>query len=199
VLVLKCYLKSLGLNEVASGGLSSYSLCNMVIAHLQEELKVCVYVCMFVCVQVFMVIAHLQEELKVCACVCGCVCPSVYDTCVCTYKCMLVHAKLIQGACLWYHSLLLRLHQKRWVSAAACMHACMCLWFHLLLLRPVSFLKACGLGSSLHAYMRVLGVTACMCLASLHARAWRHCMHVLGVTACMCLASPRAPHRPDFD
>lgn len=44
VLVLKCYLKSLGLNEVASGGLSSYSLCNMVIAHLQEELKVvCVY------------------------------------------------------------------------------------------------------------------------------------------------------------
>lgn len=42
VLVLKCYLKSLGLNEVATGGLSSYSLCNMVIAHLQEELKVCV-------------------------------------------------------------------------------------------------------------------------------------------------------------
>ncbi|KAF5839343.1 hypothetical protein DUNSADRAFT_1027 [Dunaliella salina] len=39
VLVLKCYLKSLGLNEVATGGLSSYSLCNMVIAHLQEELK----------------------------------------------------------------------------------------------------------------------------------------------------------------
>eukprot|EP00967_Tisochrysis_lutea_P098216 scaffold144874_cov18-Tisochrysis_lutea.AAC.1 len=29
VLVLKCYLKSLGLNEVATGGLSSYSLCNM--------------------------------------------------------------------------------------------------------------------------------------------------------------------------
>lgn len=29
-----------GLNDVSVGGLSSYSLCNMVIAHLQEELKV---------------------------------------------------------------------------------------------------------------------------------------------------------------
>eukprot|EP00195_Chlamydomonas_chlamydogama_P017015 CAMPEP_0202894832 /NCGR_PEP_ID=MMETSP1392-20130828/4140_1 /ASSEMBLY_ACC=CAM_ASM_000868 /TAXON_ID=225041 /ORGANISM="Chlamydomonas chlamydogama, Strain SAG 11-48b" /LENGTH=516 /DNA_ID=CAMNT_0049579635 /DNA_START=427 /DNA_END=1974 /DNA_ORIENTATION=- len=38
-LVLKAYLKSLGLNDVATGGLSSYSLCNMVIAHLQEELR----------------------------------------------------------------------------------------------------------------------------------------------------------------
>lgn len=40
VLVLKAYLKSCGLNDVAYGGLSSYSLCNMVVAHLQEELKV---------------------------------------------------------------------------------------------------------------------------------------------------------------
>ncbi|KAJ9507932.1 hypothetical protein QJQ45_021174 [Haematococcus lacustris] len=39
VLVLKSYLVSCGLNDVAQGGLSSYSLCNMVIAHLQEELK----------------------------------------------------------------------------------------------------------------------------------------------------------------
>lgn len=39
VLVLKAYLKSQGLNEVANGGLSSYSLTNMVIVHLQEELK----------------------------------------------------------------------------------------------------------------------------------------------------------------
>lgn len=39
VLVLKTYLKQLGLNEVNTGGLSSYSLTNMVIAHLQEELK----------------------------------------------------------------------------------------------------------------------------------------------------------------
>lgn len=43
VLVLKCYLRSQGLNEVQSGGLSSYSLCNMVVAHLQEELKVRVW------------------------------------------------------------------------------------------------------------------------------------------------------------
>jgi non-canonical poly(A) RNA polymerase PAPD5/7 len=35
VVVLKCYLRSCGLNEVATGGLSSYSLTNMVIAHLQ--------------------------------------------------------------------------------------------------------------------------------------------------------------------
>ena len=40
VLVLKAYLRNQGLNEVSSGGLSSYSLCNMVIVHLQEELKV---------------------------------------------------------------------------------------------------------------------------------------------------------------
>jgi hypothetical protein len=40
VLVLKTYLKACRLNEVNSGGLSSYSLTNMVIAHLQEELKV---------------------------------------------------------------------------------------------------------------------------------------------------------------
>lgn len=40
VLVLKAYLKACRLNEVNSGGLSSYSLTNMVIAHLQEELKV---------------------------------------------------------------------------------------------------------------------------------------------------------------
>ncbi|GIL79163.1 hypothetical protein Vretimale_16704 [Volvox reticuliferus] len=39
VLVLKTYLKACRLNEVNSGGLSSYSLTNMVIAHLQEELK----------------------------------------------------------------------------------------------------------------------------------------------------------------
>ncbi len=40
VLVLKAYLKACRLNEVNTGGLSSYSLTNMVIAHLQEELKV---------------------------------------------------------------------------------------------------------------------------------------------------------------
>ncbi|GFH18158.1 poly(A) polymerase, partial [Haematococcus lacustris] len=39
VLVLKTYLASLRLNDVAQGGLSSYSLCNMVIAHMQEEAK----------------------------------------------------------------------------------------------------------------------------------------------------------------
>eukprot|EP00879_Flechtneria_rotunda_P006431 GHRR01006759.1.p1 GENE.GHRR01006759.1~~GHRR01006759.1.p1 ORF type:complete len:331 (+),score=91.01 GHRR01006759.1:418-1410(+) len=39
VLVLKVYLRSCGLNEVANGGLSSYSLTNMVLAHLLEELK----------------------------------------------------------------------------------------------------------------------------------------------------------------
>ncbi|KAG2438992.1 hypothetical protein HYH02_010783 [Chlamydomonas schloesseri] len=39
VLVLKAYLKACRLNEVNTGGLSSYSLTNMVIAHLQEELK----------------------------------------------------------------------------------------------------------------------------------------------------------------
>ena len=40
VLVLKVYLRSCGLNEVANGGLSSFSLTNMVLAHLLEELKV---------------------------------------------------------------------------------------------------------------------------------------------------------------
>ena len=39
VLVLKAYLTATGLNDVATGGLSSYSLSNMVLAHLQEELK----------------------------------------------------------------------------------------------------------------------------------------------------------------
>ena len=39
-LVLKAYLNSQRLNDVATGGLSSYSLCNMIVAHLQEELKV---------------------------------------------------------------------------------------------------------------------------------------------------------------
>lgn len=39
-LVLKAFLKQRGLNEAATGGLSSYSLCNMVLAHIQEELKV---------------------------------------------------------------------------------------------------------------------------------------------------------------
>ncbi|EFJ50275.1 hypothetical protein VOLCADRAFT_104084 [Volvox carteri f. nagariensis] len=39
VLVVKTYLKACRLNEVNTGGLSSYSLTNMVIAHLQEELK----------------------------------------------------------------------------------------------------------------------------------------------------------------
>ena len=38
-LVLKSYLRSCGLNEVASGGLSSYSLTNMVLAHLAAELR----------------------------------------------------------------------------------------------------------------------------------------------------------------
>ena len=34
------YLRRCGLNEVANGGLSSYSLTLMVLAHLQEEIKV---------------------------------------------------------------------------------------------------------------------------------------------------------------
>ncbi|KAG1665929.1 hypothetical protein FOA52_004518 [Chlamydomonas sp. UWO 241] len=38
-LVLKAFLKSQRLNDVATGGLSSYSLCHMVIAHLLEEMK----------------------------------------------------------------------------------------------------------------------------------------------------------------
>lgn len=37
VLVIKAFLKEAGMNEVFTGGLSSYSLCNMVIAHLQAE------------------------------------------------------------------------------------------------------------------------------------------------------------------
>uniref|UniRef100_A0A7R9V042 Poly(A) RNA polymerase mitochondrial-like central palm domain-containing protein n=1 Tax=Chlamydomonas euryale TaxID=1486919 RepID=A0A7R9V042_9CHLO len=39
VATLRAYLKHLGLADVATGGLGSYSLCNMVLAHLQEELK----------------------------------------------------------------------------------------------------------------------------------------------------------------
>lgn len=39
-LVLKAYLRNQRLLDVATGGLSSYSLCNLIIAHLQEELKV---------------------------------------------------------------------------------------------------------------------------------------------------------------
>ena len=39
VLVLKVYLRRCGLNEVSVGGLSSYSLTLMVLAHLQEEVK----------------------------------------------------------------------------------------------------------------------------------------------------------------
>ncbi|GBF99928.1 poly(a) polymerase [Raphidocelis subcapitata] len=39
VLVLKVYLRRCGLNEVAQGGLSSFSLTLMVLAHLQEEIK----------------------------------------------------------------------------------------------------------------------------------------------------------------
>jgi DNA polymerase sigma len=40
VLVLKVYLRSCGLGEVMNGGLSSFSLTNMALAHLMEELKV---------------------------------------------------------------------------------------------------------------------------------------------------------------
>jgi DNA polymerase sigma len=40
VLVLKTYLRSCGLNDVATGGLSSFALTNMVLAHLMEELRV---------------------------------------------------------------------------------------------------------------------------------------------------------------
>lgn len=42
------------LNEVNSGGLSSYSLTNMVIAHLQEEMKV-----------------RCAARLQACVCVCA--------------------------------------------------------------------------------------------------------------------------------
>ena len=38
-LVLKVYLRRCGLNEVVSGGLSSYALTLMVLAHLQEEVR----------------------------------------------------------------------------------------------------------------------------------------------------------------
>jgi non-canonical poly(A) RNA polymerase PAPD5/7 len=40
VLVLKVYLRSCGLNEVANGGISSFSLTNMVLAHIMDELRV---------------------------------------------------------------------------------------------------------------------------------------------------------------
>jgi DNA polymerase sigma len=43
--VLKVFLRSCGLNEVANGGLSSFSLTLMVLAHLMQELQVCVRVC----------------------------------------------------------------------------------------------------------------------------------------------------------
>lgn len=39
-LVLKVLLRSCGLNEVANGGLSSFSITNMVLAHILEELQV---------------------------------------------------------------------------------------------------------------------------------------------------------------
>jgi hypothetical protein len=40
VLVLKVYLRSCGLNEVANGGISSFALTNMVLAHIMDELQV---------------------------------------------------------------------------------------------------------------------------------------------------------------
>jgi hypothetical protein len=39
-LVIKVFLRSCGLNEVANGGLSSFSITNMVLAHLMQELQV---------------------------------------------------------------------------------------------------------------------------------------------------------------
>ncbi|WIA23026.1 hypothetical protein OEZ86_009941 [Tetradesmus obliquus] len=39
VLVLKVYLRSCGLNEVANGGISSFALTNMVLAHIMDELR----------------------------------------------------------------------------------------------------------------------------------------------------------------
>lgn len=39
-LVIKVFLRSCGLNEVANGGLSSFSITNMVLAHLLQELQV---------------------------------------------------------------------------------------------------------------------------------------------------------------
>ena len=41
VLVVKSLLKASGLNDVSTGGLGSFALANMVVAHLQEEQKVC--------------------------------------------------------------------------------------------------------------------------------------------------------------
>ena len=40
VLVLKVYLRSCGLNEVANGGISCFALTNMVLAHIMDELRV---------------------------------------------------------------------------------------------------------------------------------------------------------------
>ena len=40
VLVLKCVLGQAGLNDASKGGLSSFALANMVLASLQEDLKV---------------------------------------------------------------------------------------------------------------------------------------------------------------
>ena len=37
VLVLKSLLKEQGLNDVSTGGLSSFTLANMVLAHLHQE------------------------------------------------------------------------------------------------------------------------------------------------------------------
>ena len=68
VLGAKALLKEAGLNEVFTGGLSSYSVFNMAVAHLQVRvLCVCVCVCLFVCV---------------CVCVCACVRVRV---CVCLW------------------------------------------------------------------------------------------------------------------
>ena len=40
VLVLKALLKDAALNDVSTGGLSSFTLANMVLAHLLEETEV---------------------------------------------------------------------------------------------------------------------------------------------------------------
>jgi len=40
VLVIKSLLKANGLNDVSTGGLGSFALANMALAHLQEEAKV---------------------------------------------------------------------------------------------------------------------------------------------------------------
>lgn len=39
-LVVKVFLRSCGLNEVANGGLSSFSITNMVLAHILQEMQV---------------------------------------------------------------------------------------------------------------------------------------------------------------